>query len=158
MARKPKEPTFRGANLLKRFDKVNSERFGGLVCGGIGWRRFRMGKSGASLACCLFDERLIRVSTVMDDKRIPLWYLDFVLYHEMLHLHLGPRQFSPDGYSYPHDLRFQCLEKRHPDYGRAMKFEDHKLDRVLDSHRRWRAWSKTSRSQLRLAAKRNKKK
>lgn len=159
-SRKPKEPKMRNANLLKRFDKVNLNHFGGLVCGGIGWRSFPLGRDNENLAlaCCVFDERFIRVSDVLDDVRIPLWYLDTVIYHEMLHLHLGPRQFDCDKYAYPHDLRFQCLERRHPDYDRAVKFEHEKLDRIVNSHRRWREWERSRNSSLRLAAKRRKKK
>lgn len=154
--KKPVEPRLRDTNLLKRFDKVNLTYFGGLVCGGIGWRSQPLGKSNENLAlaCCVFDERFIRVSEVLDDVRVPLWYLDNVIHHEMLHLHLGPRQFDSDSYSYPHDLRFQCLEKRHPVYARALKFEQKRLDRIINSHRRWKAWERTRSSHLRLAAKR----
>ena len=160
MARKPREPQYRNTNLLKRFDKVNLNHFGGLVCGGIGWRHFPLGQNNdnMTLGCCVFGERFIRINSVLDDKRIPLWYLDFVIYHEMLHLHMGPRQFDSDSYSYPHDLRFQCLERRHPDYDRATKFEQKKLDRILDSHRRWREWERQKASRVRQAAKRRGKK
>ena len=154
--RKPREPQMRGTSLLKRFDKINLAYFGGMVCGGIGWRTFPLGtrNDNLSLANCTFAERFIQVSDVLDDKRVPLWYLDSVIYHEMLHLHLGPRQFDSDSYAYPHDFRFKCLERRHPDFERAEKFEQDKLDRILNSHRRWREWEKAKASRLRLAAKR----
>lgn len=156
--RKPKEPKRRNTNLLKRFDRVNRDFFGGHVCGGIGWRQFPLGR-GESItqAQCIFDERLIKVNSVMDDARIPLWYLDFVVYHEMLHLQHGPQQYSADGYGYPHDLRFQCLEVRHPDFDRASKFEAKSLDRIVQSWRRFREWERYSvrkkATHLRLAAK-----
>lgn len=154
--RKPREPKLRYSNLLKRFDKVNLSYFSGMVCSGIGWRSFPLGSKNAnlSLACAVFEERFIRVNDVLDDARVPLWYLDFVIHHEMLHIHLGPRQFDSDSYAYPHDFRFKCLERRHPDFERAENFEHQKLDRILDSHRRWREWQKAKASRLRLAAKR----
>jgi hypothetical protein len=153
--KKPKEPKMRDSNLLKRFDKINLTYFGGLVCGGIGWRSFSLGKDNENLAlaCCDFAERFIRVSVVLDDVRVPLWYLDVIIYHEMLHLHLGPRQFDSDSYAYPHDFRFQCLERRHPDYERSEEFEG-KMHRVINAHRRWREWERSRRPRRRLAAKR----
>jgi len=155
--RKPREPKLRDLDLLKRFDRVNLSRFGGLVCGGIGWRTFPMG-SNVSLALCAFRERFVAVNKILDDKRVPLWYVDFVLYHEMLHLQLGSGQSDPDGYAYPHDLRFQCLERRHPDYDRALEFENTKLYGIISAHRKWREWEKSSAPRLRLAAKRRNKK
>ena len=78
--KKPREPKLRpNTNLLKRFDKVNLTHFGGTVCGGVGWRTFPLGSS-ESLALCTFDERFIRVSSALQDTRVPLWYLDFVLH------------------------------------------------------------------------------
>ena len=143
--RKPKEPTCRDTNLLLRFDKLNLEFFGGLVCGGIGWRRFPISSDKiVTQACCVFEERLIKVNYLMDDTRIPLWYLDFVIYHEMLHLQHGPQQFSPDGYGHPHSLRFQCMEASHPDYHRAVEFEEKHLPRVINSWVAWKKWTKKS--------------
>lgn len=161
--RKPREPKERHTNLLKRFDKVNLEHFGGRACGGIGWRSFYLGKeedtAGAiTQAECCFDERFIKVNSVLDDVRVPLWYLDFVIYHELLHLQHGPQQYSETGYAYPHDLRFQCMEVSHPNYKRALDFEAKHLARIVKSWRQWREWKKNfhlkKRSHLRLAAKR----
>jgi len=161
--RKPKEPKERNTNLLRRFDKINLEYFGGRSCGGIGWRTFPLGKSDDTAgiitqAECIFTERFIKVNSVLDDVRVPVWYLDFVIYHEMLHLQHGPQQYSEDGYSHPHDLRFQCLEISHPNYKRALEFEQKRLARIVLSWRRWREWKRSSsekkRQNLRLAAKR----
>ncbi len=162
--RKPREPKTRKTNLLKRFDKINLEYFGGLVCGGIGWRTFPLSKKEIDAsyqplqAVCVFDERLIKVSSIMDDSRVPLWYLDFVVYHEMLHLQHGPQQFSEDGYGHPHSIRFMCMEQKHPDYRRAIEFEQKRLWKIFRSWQRWAEWKKSSKKKksnsLRLAAKR----
>jgi hypothetical protein len=152
--RKPKEPNVKSSNLLKIFDRLNHQHFGGLICGGIGWRWIPMGAEVIQ-ALCMFDERFIRVSTVMDDTRIPLWYLEFVVYHEMLHLHHGPQQYSESGYDYPHDERFLCMEMKHPNYQRALDFEANKLPKVISSWREWREWQrKAKKSTTRLPTKR----
>jgi len=140
MASSIEEPVRRETSLLRRFDKINLDHFGGHLCGGIGWRKFPLGQGkNITLANCTFEERFIKVNVIMDDTRIPLWYLDFVLYHEMLHLHMGPQQYSADGYGYPHSLRFRCLEASHPDHSRALKFEENTLSRVILSVVQWRS-------------------
>lgn len=154
---KPRQPKLRGTSLLKRFDKVNLEYFGGLVCGGIGWRNFPLSAKTLSQAKCYFEERFIKVNQVLDDTRVPLWYLDFVLYHEMLHLQHGPQQFSEDGYAYPHDLRFQCLEVRHPHYHKAIEFEKSAIFNIVEDWMKWQAWQRavdqrSKKRQLTLAA------
>jgi len=160
--RKPKEPACKHTSLLKRFDKINLEFFGGMVCGGIGWRHLPLKSKYTAQACCVFEERLIKVNSFMDDIRIPLWYLDFVIYHEMLHLQHGPQQFSPDGKPYPHSLRFQCMEIAHPDYQKALEFEKVKLPNIISSWIRWRDWNRKSKpsgvkdTQVRSAAKKTK--
>lgn len=157
--RKPQEPQKRSTSLLKRFDKINLEYFGGHVCGGIGWRNLPLGKESSDItqALCDFEERIIHVNSVMDDIRIPLWYLDFVLYHEMLHLQHGPQQYSETEYAYPHSLRFKCMEAKHPNYKRATEFEEKKLRQIVRSWRKWREWERFSKQKKRagrLAAKR----
>lgn len=157
--RKPVQPKQRHSNLLKRFDKINLDHFGGKVCGGIGWYTFHLGKAESvetanliTQAFCVWDERLIKVNKVLDDTRVPLWYLDFVVFHEMLHLQRGPQQYSETGYAYPHDLRFQCIEVSHPFYQRALEFETKKLGRIVQSWRKWREWAKWSKGERRKKA------
>tara|TARA_R100001244_G_scaffold53662_2_gene46583 strand:- start:4373 stop:4807 length:435 start_codon:yes stop_codon:yes gene_type:complete len=138
-----KPPKVKERNLLRLFDSINKTHFGGMVCGGIGWRHMSIsGKSGVTLAVCELTERFIRVNTVLQDVAIPVWFLRFVIYHEMLHLLLGPQQFTREGKSDPHSDRFTCLEMKHADYQRAIDYEEEALFKVVD---RWRAWRRYSR-------------
>lgn len=135
-------PKTRDRDLLKAFDAVNAQYFGGLVCGGIGWRNLPMHHDNNALALCIIEERFIKMGTVMSDARIPDWYFNFVVFHEMLHLHVG-RPLNPDGTDAdPHSWQFQSLEKRHPDYMRAQQFEETKLPKILASWIRWARESK----------------
>jgi len=142
----PKAPTKMHRDLLKIFDALNVEFFSGTVTGGIGWRNLPLiDEATCSLALCLFQERFIKVSNVLDDSRVPIWYLKFVVYHEMLHLHLGPQQFSSDEYAFPHNDRFKSLEMRHPEYQKASEFEDTKLPHILRSWKAWKTWNRDKR-------------
>lgn len=142
--RKPREPKYKNTNLLKAFDRVNRDFFSGHACGGIGWKTFPLVASTIQ-AHCLMDERIIWVNKLLDDTRVPAWYLDFVLYHEMLHLHLGPQQYSPTGYSYPHSIRFQCMEVKHPNYAKAAVFEKEKLSDIIQSWKTFKEWKKAAK-------------
>lgn len=124
-------------DLLKIFDVLNAKYFGGLVCGGIGWRKLSLGEN-ASMGLCYFRERVIHINEVLDDPRVPLWYLRAVVFHEMLHLYLGPQQFDVDGYQYPHNERFKSLEARYPDSSKARAYEYKSLPAVMASWQRWR--------------------
>ncbi len=138
----PRKPKVKESDLLVIFDDLNRAYFGGMVYGGIGWRFFRIGKKDFTLATCEMTERFIRVSNVLEDRRIPVWFLKFVVYHEMIHLYLGPQQFDRAGYSYPHNSRFKLIEQRHSDYEKAVNFELTKLPRIIESWRAWRSYVK----------------
>ena len=140
--RKPREPKRKNTDLLKSFDRVNRDFFAGHVCGGIGWKQFPLVESTIQ-AQCVLEERFIRVNPILDDVRVPLWYLDFVVYHEMLHLHHGPQQFSATGYGYPHSIRFQCMEVKHPNYTKAVDFERNKLGAVIRSWKEFKEWKRS---------------
>jgi hypothetical protein len=152
--RKPRPPVEKNTNLLKHFDYINREFFGGHVCGGIGWRRLPFPKSDdqcTTLGYCNFTERFISVNEVLDDARVPVWYLRFIIYHEMLHLNLGP---TPGGCKNMHNDLFLSYEQKHPDYKRAIDFDEKRMPHIIASWRRWREWKKTQpkKSRIRAAA------
>lgn len=126
-------PRRKNRDLIRTFDLVNASYFGGMVCGGIGWRKLPIKSAHCSLALCHMQERFIKVSHVMSDARIPDWYFNFVIFHEMLHLHVG-QPVNPDGtLADPHSGRFQSIELQHPDYGRSVVFEETKLPKVINA-------------------------
>lgn len=135
-------PKCKQRDLLRVFDTTNAKFFGGLVCGGIGWRKLPTNAPNFALALCVIEERFIKIGTILSDARIPDWYFNFVVFHEMLHLHVG-RPVNLDGsHADPHSGMFDSLEKRHPDYQRSLVFEDKKLPAIMAS---WIKWSKSQR-------------
>lgn len=147
---KPREPKVQNLNLLKIFDELNLKHFGGMVCGGIGWKNIHIADEtkGVTLAECLFEERFIRVNTLLQDKRFPRWYVKYVIFHEMLHLYLGPQQFSSDGFSFPHNERFQVLEAKYPDYERALAYEAKRLNKIASQWKLWREFKRTQKKKI----------
>lgn len=64
---------------------------------------------------------LIRIHPVLDDARVPRWFVGFVVFHELLHAVLPPR--VENGRRKIHTPEFRRAEARHPDFGRAQRWE-----------------------------------
>jgi len=115
-----KKHNLKGSDLLEIFDDINEEYFYGSICGGIGFRRLKITKEETTLGDCVYWERFIRVNKIMDDADVPDWALRFLVYHEMLHLHLPPEGDHED----PHSPEFLALERKHPDYRRYLSWSE----------------------------------
>lgn len=61
--------------------------------------------------------RVVGISSILDDVSVPEFVLDYVVYHESLHLAQGHRP----GMS-PHDRPFRIEEKKYPKYEEARQF------------------------------------
>ena len=118
-------------DLIQIFDKVNAKYFNDAVCAGIRWHRSIIGKGMVTLGSCTTEERLIRINAIFQDLEIPLWYLEFIIYHEMIHALQGPREDH-------HNQEFLELEKLHANYDRAIEYELTTLPGILDRHRQKR--------------------
>jgi len=115
-------------DLIQIFDSLNAKYFNNEVYAGICWRTIKLGKDKVTLGSCSTEERVIRVNSCLKDPRIPLWYLKYIVYHEMIHAFQGPLDE-------PHGPEFHAIEKTYPDYNRAMAFEEKKLHKILETHR-----------------------
>lgn len=63
----------------------------------------------------------ITIHPLLDQDLIPVWFVKFVIFHELLHADL-PRPSYQHGRRIIHSRDFQSLERRHPDYQRASQF------------------------------------
>ncbi|MEJ7703308.1 MAG: hypothetical protein WKF47_06460 [Geodermatophilaceae bacterium] len=62
---------------------------------------------------------------------MPLWFLEYVMYHEMLHS-VVPDEIGPSGRRRRvHTDEFYRREKEFPQYRRARRWEDENLARFL---------------------------
>ncbi len=113
-------------DLDKIYSDINGRYFGNLVTAVITWGRHsrRRGVRQRTLGC--YDERsgAIRINPCLDRGKIPLYVIENVVYHEMLHAYLGIQ--TVDGRRRMHTPGFKRLERRFRDYERARKWEkDH---------------------------------
>jgi predicted metal-dependent hydrolase len=64
---------------------------------------------------------MIRINPVLDIERVPPYFVEFIVYHEMLHAFLGVK--NKNGRRSVHSKEFRELEKRFSDYEKAMAWE-----------------------------------
>lgn len=76
------------------------------------------------------EDRVIRIHPLLDRPFVPQWYLEFVVYHEMLHAFV-PDKYDDEGRRIVHHEGFLKRERRFRFYRRAMEWERENLGRFL---------------------------
>lgn len=116
-------------DLLEVFDRVNTEYFSGACCAGIAWRNIRLGVKSQTLGVCELTERFIRINTLLSDIRVPEVFVEFIVYHEMLHLMVGRR----------HDKVFLEMEQKFKHYDSCIQFMEDTLPNIISEWRQARS-------------------
>jgi hypothetical protein len=113
-------PGGRHVDLEPILARVNTTRFATPVAARIGWSeepaRQLMGRYERGDPC-----GLVVVNRLLDSAHTPAWYLEFLVYHELLHAVIPPRAGSTRLLIHPPE--FRRLERRHEHHGRARQFE-----------------------------------
>src|SRR2546423_4459662 len=68
------------------------------------------------------EDRVIRIHPLLDQPFVPRWFLEYVLYHEMLHS-VVPDERDAAGRRRIHTEEFYRREKAFPRYRRARQWE-----------------------------------
>ena len=76
------------------------------------------------------EDRIIRIHPRLDAAFVPLWFLEYVVYHEMLHS-VVPDELCTSGRRKVHTEEFYRREKQFIHYRRARRWEDENLARFL---------------------------
>ncbi len=97
----------------------------------ITWGRYGRGKRSIRFGSFDGTQRLIRVHPALDANWVPTYFVDFVVYHELLHAVIPPRRGSGDR-RILHPPEFRTLEARFPEYEEAMAWERENLERLLN--------------------------
>ncbi len=128
-------------DLSAIFDELNALYFGGGVQARIGWGR--MGRSprarsgrkarrrSIKLGSYLSTGALIRVHPVLDAGWVPRMFVEYIVYHEMLH-HVVDMPVR-DGRRCMHGAEFKARERQYARYDAAIAWEREHLDRLLSS-------------------------
>jgi len=76
------------------------------------------------------EDQVIRINPLLDQPFVPLWFLRYVLYHEMLHS-VVPDETVSRGRRRVHTEEFNRRERDFPSYRRARRWEEENLARFL---------------------------
>lgn len=119
-------------DLLAIFQRVNERYFDGQVQALVTWgRRTRPpGRKRHTIKLGSYShyDRLIRIHPSLDRRWVPRYFLEYVMFHEMLH-HVMPHTKSGRRALHPPEFREREKEYRH--YDRAMAWERAHLGRLL---------------------------
>lgn len=123
-------------DLLTLFRRVNERYFGGTHDALVTWGREGHAKNkGAAprrsikLGSYSAVERLIRLHPVLDKPWVPRYFVEFILFHEMLH-HVIPASRA-GGRAVLHPPEFRRREKDFHYYERAVRWEQEHIGRLL---------------------------
>ncbi|MCC6503662.1 MAG: hypothetical protein IT362_11085 [Deltaproteobacteria bacterium] len=77
-------------DLGSAFERINSEYFEGRIDASITWSRKQPGRvRRRTLGSYCPLSRTVRINPILDNALVPVLFVDFIVYHEMLHAHVG---------------------------------------------------------------------
>src|SRR5438270_13971355 len=120
-------------DLRENFDRLNRRFFGGRLRGyKVVWgrKRKRRPKEYFIFGTIQEDDRVIRINPLLDQPFVPLWFLEYILYHEMLHA-VVPDKVRGNGRRCVHTNEFNRREREFRFYKRARRWEEENLARFL---------------------------
>jgi hypothetical protein len=133
--RKSRQTTVRSKgrffDLKALFDQVNREYFANEIRCPITWGANRRVRNQNSIKLASYSDRTntIRVHPALDKSYVPRYVITGIVYHEMLHHHLGVEHRN--GRTIAHTRRFRQLEARYRHYHRLLAWKEKNLHRLL---------------------------
>jgi hypothetical protein len=123
-------PAGRCFDLQALFDALNEAHFQGGIQARIGWGRMPGKRRRKSIRLGVYDHqtREIRIHPALDRPDVPRFFVEFIVFHEMLH-QLFPSS-NGTGRRVHHPRAFRERERTYPRYAEALLWEKLNL-RVL---------------------------
>ncbi|HEX5658849.1 MAG TPA: SprT-like domain-containing protein [Polyangiales bacterium] len=122
-------------DLQSIFGRLNDTYFQGMVDATVSWaraqKRPRRSRASIKLGTYCADRKLIRIHPALDRSWVPRYFVEYVVFHEMLH-HMMPMPIR-DGRRELHTPEFREGEKRFRQYARAIDWERQHISRLLRS-------------------------
>lgn len=119
-------------DLQEVYERLNGRFFGGRLRVPLTWGRGSGRARRGGLTFGSYDPvlGLIRIHPVLDRRDVPIFFLESVIYHEMLHHHLGG---TPDrvGRTVYHSRAFREAEASYPLHRSALAWEKANLPHLL---------------------------
>jgi hypothetical protein len=118
----PLDPIGNTYHLQEIFDRINATLK--LSDVSIGWSKRASKGRFRSITFGTYDKhcRQIRINRLLDDPKVPLYFVEFVVYHEMLHA-ICPSKIDTMGRCSIHTHEFRKQERQFPQYREAREWE-----------------------------------
>jgi predicted metal-dependent hydrolase len=110
-------------NLKEFFNSLNNEYFGGRITASITWGKNnpRWAVRKRTLGSYSSHTNTIRINSVLDRKNVPRYFINFVIYHEMLHSDM--HREKKNGRRLVHSSEFKRRERLFEHYEKAISWE-----------------------------------
>jgi predicted metal-dependent hydrolase len=117
-------------DLADIFDSLNREYFNNHLSVLITWgkRSPKYSVKNRTLGSYQENTNIIRINPALDRKRVPLYFIEFIVYHEMLHADIGTEQ--KNGRRVIHSAEFKRREKFYKNYERAANWDKISLSKT----------------------------
>lgn len=124
----PLDPIGSSYDLQEIYERIKNSYFSPDLKIAIGWSDRTRSSRYRSITFGTYDRFLnrIRIHPLLDDREVPLYVLEFVVYHEMLHAVCPPR-FGLGGRCCIHTPEFKQKEKQFLNYQKAKEWEKKSL-------------------------------
>ncbi len=126
------EPRGRVHDLAAVLEALNRRWFGGRVGCAITWStppRAAVPRQSIKLGSYSEEARVIRIHPALDQPCVPRFFVEWIVFHEMLHHVHGAA--VRDGRRFVHTEAFAADERRFPTYERARAWEKRHIERLL---------------------------
>ena len=119
-------------DLAELYAEVNAAHFGGSVNAPISWGRMpaRRPKRSIKLGSHSMRTGIIHIHPYLDREWVPRFLVRYIVFHEMLHAHLGVRK-TASGRRSVHSPEFNAAEKAYPDFARAEAWLEKNTGRLM---------------------------
>lgn len=110
-------------NLQEIYDSLNREYFDAKLNLKISWfgRKEKIPKTKITFGSYNYLHQLIKVHRLLDQKEVPLAFVRYIVYHEMLHNVLPPKR-KKRGQNHIHHKNFKAKEKEFKEFSEATAF------------------------------------
>lgn len=127
-------------DLDSLFKRLNDLYFDGKITAQIRWstREAKKAKSRVILGYFSVEKNRITLSRRLDSPRVPLFFVEHILFHEMLHA------VFPSERHQMHTEKFNAYERMHPDFDRARAWEKQSIGILFEKSQRSLPWSPSS--------------
>jgi hypothetical protein len=119
-------------DLSTSLAQLNREFFGNAIQAAITWSKAARNQRRSSIRMGSYcdEQKLIRIHPALDQAFVPKYFVESVVFHEMLHEHHGVKERS-DGRRCIHSREFLKDERRFPEFDDAQRWERKHLHKLL---------------------------